>query len=214
MDLIILFCILFIGSLLFWECSKTILIKTVEYLANKGDPPTSAPPKAIEPLQYTLTETGTIQFKINELIVNFNKSQKLSTDFKQSTSDDPKQKASKVKPIQFKELDLSTINGTENELIAIQSKLNKMIIIIGALSPGANTGLVNILNKTTSPKKINAIKFKLNSLIYAFNIYNTKIYNDINIITNKQKEKANKSKAAAHKSNEDNHATNTFFNNR
>ena len=72
MDLIICFCILFIGILLLWECSKILLIKTVESIANIG----LSPPTKIANIKYSPTETTPIQLqlKINELIEAFNDS--------------------------------------------------------------------------------------------------------------------------------------------
>lgn len=158
MDLIIGFCILFIGYLLLWQFSKIILIKTVETLSTI-DPP---PPKSIDLIQYSPTVTSDIQFKINEVIEAFNKINKEETDYKNKDSKEP----NKYNYVPVKELDLSIINGTDNELFAIQTTLNELIDKIGVSIID-----LNISNRATPPKKINNIKVNLNIIINAFNVY-------------------------------------------
>jgi len=164
MDLIIGFCILFIGYLLLWQFSKIILIKTVETLSTI-DPP---PPKKIAMIQYSPTVTSSIQFKINELIEAFNKINKEETDYKNKDSKDSKdsKEPNKYNYVPVKELDLSIIKGTDNELLAIQTTLNELIDKIGL-----SISHLNISNRATTPKKINYIKFNLNIIINAFNVY-------------------------------------------
>jgi len=158
MDLIIGFCILFIGYLLLWQFSKIILIKTVETLSTI-DPP---PPKSIDLIQYSPTVTSDIQFKINEVIEAFNKINKEETDYKNKDSKEP----NKYNYVPVKELDLSIINGTDNELFVIQTTLNELIDKIGVSIID-----LNISNRATPPKKINYIKVNLNIIINAFNKY-------------------------------------------
>ena len=157
MNFIICFCLLFIGILLFWEFSKILLIKTVETLSTNESPP----PKKIGVIQYTPTLTSTIQSKINEVIEECNKLLKEKHD---SNAD-----ADKSPYVPIKEMDLSTINGISTELLVIQLNVNMLIVKVRQFDPTSIIIPVNISNIATTPKKLNAIKFRLNLVINAVN---------------------------------------------
>ena len=166
MNLIVGFCIIFIGVLIFWEFSKKILIKTVEALAlNNGFP---EPIKLLDlsKIDGIEKEISVVQSKLNEVIRSFNNLQEILADVDEHHN-----------IVNIKDLDLSTIVSTNNELKAIQSKLNE---IIGAfnkyrteaeeLSHAADITNLDLSKIGSTAKKLNAVQVKLNELINAYNI--------------------------------------------
>jgi hypothetical protein len=207
MDLIICFCILFIGSLLFWEFSKNLLIKTVENVTNN----TLVAPKIadIEPTN-NITRTNYIQIiqhKINEVIVELNKINKEEAETKNyiSPMDDdddedddawlegdfntapalapapaPAGNSDKVIYDSIKELDLSLYNGIINKLFAIQDTLNNLIDKIGQYLDKINISKIDISKIDIS--KIHTLPNKIDHLTTKLNRVITESNNYINHI--------------------------------
>ena len=167
MDLIICFCILFIGSLLFWEFSKNLLIEAVENLTHKPTKITKIDYLDIDPCNKSMV----IQQKINEAIVALNKAEAINIKYIEDTESDTKQSDKVYVPIT--ELDLSLINK-KNELLALQTTLNNLI---DNLEPDIEHADIS---KISSPsKKIYHIITKLNKVITSSNDHIEHIYENI-----------------------------------
>ena len=207
MNIIVYFCILFIGSLIFWEFSKIILIKTVEGLVG-GEIMT---PKKIKYLQWPMGfdpiahKIGSSQAKLNEVIRGFNKMQKSIPESKDSSSDT-------AKPIS--ELDLSTINDTHKELMSIQMKLNELIkpLSIGKTPDEPALIPLNLSTRATILKKLDAILSTVNQVINAFNIYITNLYKEGAAKVADKTAKSDESKNNAARGNHKNAQVNAFLN--
>jgi len=207
MDLIVCFCIIFIGILIFWEFSKKLLVKTVESLASTNGSPDPIKLLDLSKIVDPAKELSAVQSKLNELIRAFNKLQEDAKD--QNTA------------VNIKDLDLSTTVGTEKELRVVQSKLNEMIGAFNKYRADAKTEttVVNITNldfsKTVgTAKELSAVQLKLNELIYAFNKNQTDMNKEGQEKITIAKSKAEQSKATAKSGNKQNKQMNTWLKNR
>ena len=94
-------------------------------------------------------------------------------------------------------MDLSNINGSEAELLSIQTTLNGFIDKIGF-----SISHLNISTRATTPKKINYINYNLSIVINDFNVYAINKHNQLKKRINNKSMKANKSKSKADAANQ------------
>jgi len=199
MDLIICFCILFIGSLLFWEFSKNLLIEAVENLI----------PVKVPNISHLHTnphdnnnKTMVIQQKINEVIVSLNKVNKEEAENEKYKKDEDDEPVARAGYVPIKELDLSLINGKNNELLALQTTLNNLIDKLESDIHPAD--ISKILSR---PKKIYHIITKLNEVITASNDHIEHIYENRKKEIGAAEEDAKKNGQKADEATQDNVAT-------